>query len=80
MDLGLKDKVVVCMSSASGFGKGIATEFAREQRDLWSGHLRRRRHDHRVLSLSSQHTLISLTGKRQRLKEPLPFPIPFTDR
>ena len=30
MDLGLKDKVVVCMSSASGFGKGIATEFARE--------------------------------------------------
>ena len=52
----------------------------REQRDLRSGHLRRRRHDHRVLSLSSQHTLISLTGKRQRLKEPLPFPIPFTDR
>ena len=30
MDLGLKDKVVVCMSSASGFGKAIATEFARE--------------------------------------------------
>ena len=30
MDLGLKDKVVVCMSSASGFGKGIATEFAHE--------------------------------------------------
>ena len=30
MDLGLKDKVVICMSSASGFGKGIATEFARE--------------------------------------------------
>ena len=30
MDLGLKDKVVVCMSSASGFGKGIATVFARE--------------------------------------------------
>ena len=30
MDLGLKDKVVICMSSASGFGKGIATEMARE--------------------------------------------------
>ena len=30
MDLGLKDKVVVCLSSASGFAKGIATEFARE--------------------------------------------------
>ena len=53
---------------------------SREQRDLRSGHLRRRRHDHCVLSLSSQHTLISLTGKRQRLFEPLPFPIPFTDR
>ena len=24
MDLGLKDKVVVCMSSASGFGKGLS--------------------------------------------------------
>ena len=31
MDLGLKDKVVVYMSSASGFGKGIATEFARSK-------------------------------------------------
>lgn len=30
MDLGLKDKVVICMSSASGIGKGIATEVARE--------------------------------------------------
>ena len=30
MDLGLKDKVVVVLSSASGFAKGIATEFARE--------------------------------------------------
>ena len=30
MDLGLKDKVVVCLSSASSFAKGIATEFARE--------------------------------------------------
>ena len=30
MDLGLKDKVVICLSSASGFAKGIATEFARE--------------------------------------------------
>ena len=29
MDLGLKDKVVVCLSSASGFAKGIATEYAR---------------------------------------------------
>ena len=31
MDLGLKDKVVICMSSASGFGKGIATDFAHER-------------------------------------------------
>ena len=30
MDLGLKDKVVVCMSSAAGIGKGIAQEAARE--------------------------------------------------
>ena len=30
MDLGLKGKVAVCMSSAAGIGKGIATEFARE--------------------------------------------------
>ena len=30
MDLGLKDKVVICMSSAAGIGKGIATEVARE--------------------------------------------------
>lgn len=30
MDLGLKDKVVICMSSAAGIGKGIATEAARE--------------------------------------------------
>lgn len=30
MDLGLKDKVVICMSSAAGIGKGIATEIARE--------------------------------------------------
>lgn len=34
MDLGLKDKVVVCMSSASGFGKGIATEFARDRKSV----------------------------------------------
>lgn len=30
MDLGLKDKVVLCMASAAGLGKGIATEVARE--------------------------------------------------
>lgn len=30
MELGLKDKVVICMSSAAGIGKGIATEAARE--------------------------------------------------
>lgn len=30
MDLGLKGKVVVCMSSAAGIGKGIAQEAARE--------------------------------------------------
>ncbi len=30
MEFGLKDKVVLCMSSASGLGKGIAKEIARE--------------------------------------------------
>jgi len=30
MNLGLKDKVVLCMASAAGLGKGIATEMARE--------------------------------------------------
>ena len=30
MNLGLKDKVVICMSSAAGIGKGIAMEAARE--------------------------------------------------
>ena len=30
MDLGLKNKVIVCLSSAAGIGKGIATELARE--------------------------------------------------
>ena len=30
MDLGLKDKVVLCMASAAGLGKGIAMEMARE--------------------------------------------------
>ena len=30
MDLGLKDKVIVCLSSAAGIGRGIATELARE--------------------------------------------------
>lgn len=30
MELGLKDKVVLCMASAAGLGKGIATEMARE--------------------------------------------------
>lgn len=28
MDLGLKGKVVLCMASAAGLGKGIATEVA----------------------------------------------------
>ncbi len=30
MDLGLKDKVVLCVASAAGLGKGIAKEMARE--------------------------------------------------
>lgn len=30
MDMGLKNKVVLCMASAAGLGKGIATEMARE--------------------------------------------------
>ena len=30
MDLGLKNKVVLCMASAAGLGKGIAMEMARE--------------------------------------------------
>lgn len=30
MELGLKGKVVLCMASAAGLGKGIATEMARE--------------------------------------------------
>ena len=30
MELGLKDKTIVCMSSAAGLGKGIAMELARE--------------------------------------------------
>ena len=30
MDLGLKGKVIVCLSSAAGIGKGIAMELARE--------------------------------------------------
>ena len=30
MDLGLKGKVVLCMASAAGLGKGIVTEMARE--------------------------------------------------
>ncbi len=30
MEFGLKDKVVLCMASAAGLGKGIATECARE--------------------------------------------------
>lgn len=30
MNMGLKDKVVLCMASAAGLGKGIATELARE--------------------------------------------------
>lgn len=30
MNLGLKDKVVLCMASAAGLGKGIAMEMARE--------------------------------------------------
>ena len=34
MDLGLKDKVVICMSSASGFGKGIAGLDAGAREDL----------------------------------------------
>ena len=39
MDLGLKDKVVLCMASAAGLGKGIAVELAREgARVMLSGH------------------------------------------
>lgn len=34
MDLGLKDKVVLCMASAAGLGKGIAMEMARERAKL----------------------------------------------
>ena len=30
MELGLKNKVIVCLSSAAGIGRGIATELARE--------------------------------------------------
>lgn len=30
MDMGLKNKVVLCMASAAGLGKGIAMEMARE--------------------------------------------------
>ena len=30
MELGLKNKVFLCMASAAGLGKGIATEAARE--------------------------------------------------
>ena len=30
MDLGLKGKVVLCMASAAGLGKGIASEVYRE--------------------------------------------------
>ena len=30
MDLGLQNKVIVCLSSAAGIGRGIATELARE--------------------------------------------------
>ena len=39
MDLGLKGKVVLCMASAAGLGKGIATEMAREgAKGMISGH------------------------------------------
>ena len=39
MDLGLKNKVVLCMASAAGLGRGIATEMAREgARVMISGH------------------------------------------
>lgn len=39
MDLGLKDKAVLCMASAAGLGKGIAVELAREgARVMLSGH------------------------------------------
>ena len=39
MDLGLKNKVVLCMASAAGLGKGIATELAREgAKVMLSGH------------------------------------------
>ena len=30
MDMGLKNKVVLCMASAEGLGQGIAMEMARE--------------------------------------------------
>ena len=39
MDLGLNGKVVLCMASAAGLGKGIATELAREgAKVMLSGH------------------------------------------
>lgn len=39
MDLGLKNKAVLCMASAAGLGKGIATELAREgAKVMISGH------------------------------------------
>ena len=39
MDLGLNGKVVLCMASAAGLGKGIAAELAREgAKVMLSGH------------------------------------------
>ena len=39
MELGLKGKVALCMASAAGLGKGIATELAREgAKVMLSGH------------------------------------------
>ena len=63
MDLGLKDKVVLCMASAAGLGKGIATEMAREGAKVmictaepFKDHMPRRKHWKRTRSLYASTT------------------------